>query len=103
MNIFLLNLGILYSKGKDVEKDYKIAKEYFELPAEQYNSNALYNLGALLCERSRLWTKLFESKRIQWNISQTKKNSDALFSLGDIFEEGYGVPKDHLKAKHFFE
>jgi len=43
----MTNLGLLYLKGEGVEKDYGVAKGWFEKASEYGNDSANYNLGLM--------------------------------------------------------
>lgn len=93
-----LELGNRYELGKGLRTSYKKAKYFYELAAQENNSEANVNLGKLyyngygVQKDDMIAVHYFE-------IAENQKNSDASFWLGDLYYES----GDYLKAKHYFE
>lgn len=75
------SLGIMYENGEGVSENIKEAAKFYYLSAKQGNQNAreaIVNLAEL-------------------------EDPNALYYLGDIYYNGYGVPKNFEKAFKWYE
>ena len=91
-------LGMLYYEGNGVVKDIPRAKHYFKLAANGSNSKASFNLGFIYFNE-KLYAKAIEYFKLAAMHNQT----ESLLYLGIMHFYGYGVEKDHSKAKLYIE
>lgn len=84
-NDFLLyRLGTMYYEGKGVEKDDKIAFEYFQRSAEMNNANALYAMGKFYADKNMDLYNPVEAE--QYFQSSIKEGNDyAKYSLALLY------------------
>jgi TPR repeat protein len=80
INYILLNLGLYYEK---IEKDYKLAKQYYLTAVEKGNSNAMYNLGYY----NRNIEKDYDLMKKYYLMAIEKGNSNAMNNLGNYYEK----------------
>jgi len=96
------NLGVMYEKGKGVEKNLKKAKKWFQFAAEQGLAKAQYNLG-LMYAKGKGVEKDY-SKAIKWmTLAADQGNGKAQTNLGWMYETGKGVPRDTQKALSLYQ
>lgn len=76
-------LGILYKDGKGVERDYKLARKWFEAAAAQGSPSALYWLGWMNEYGKGMW--LWDrDKALDYYIAAAKAgNADAQIRMGE--------------------
>ena len=75
------NLGVMYEKGKGVEKNLNKAKKWFQFAAEQGLAKAQYNLG-LIYGKGKGVDKDY-SKAIKWmTLAADQGNGKAQTNLG---------------------
>lgn len=100
------NLGILYMKGLGVKQDYLAAQSLFEEAALKNDADALF------------YTTYFRIKDMQVHSSEdgyheaaenlrrvllmNPAHHDALYYLGYLYENGFGVQQDPKTALHFY-
>jgi uncharacterized protein len=90
-------LGLMYYKGKGVERDPKEAACYFRRSAEQGHAGAQYNLGLMRLDGR--WIKKDLSKAAHWfYLSAEQENAYAQYNLGLMYARGDGVAKDRRMA-----
>ena len=94
-------LGIMYGRGKGVDKDSSIAMKWLQTPAEQGNSIAQCYVGVLYEYGSvnRDYLKAFE----WYEKSALQGDSNAQNNLALMYEQGKGVEQDFIKALQWFE
>ncbi|MBE6052380.1 MAG: sel1 repeat family protein [Clostridium sartagoforme] len=85
--------GELYYLGKNVEKNYYIAKEYFEKAAKEGNEHAESYLG-LFYEKGYGGEKDIKKSLYWYKKAALKGNIFAQYSLGFIYYEGEEVEKN---------
>ena len=96
------NLGVMYEKGKGVEKNLKKARKWFQFAAEQGLAKAQYNLG-LMYGKGKGVEKDY-SKAVKWlNLAAEQGNGKAQTNLGWMYETGKGVPRDVQKALSWYQ
>jgi TPR repeat protein len=82
-------LGYLYQSGQGVEKNIKIANEYFLKAAKQGNTDAQFWLGENLIVSGNY------EEGARWTGQAARKGSaDAQFNLAILYRDGHGVKKD---------
>jgi hypothetical protein len=100
------NLGICYVKGLGTKQDYLAAQQLFEEAAEKNDADALF------------FSTYFRLKEMQIHSSEdgyhqsaealrrvliaNPAHSDAMYYLGYLYENGFGVAKDAKTALHFY-
>ena len=85
-------LGIVYAEGKYIAKDIEKAKEYFLLAIQQGYTYAYYDLGISYSDLGQYDKAKMCYEKI------VKEEPKAYIMLGNMYEEGLGVPKDGQKA-----
>jgi len=96
------NLGVMYEKGKGVEKNLNKAKKWFQFAADQGLPKAQYNLG-LMYGKGKGVEKDY-SKAIKWmTLAADQGNGKAQTNLGWMYETGKGVPRDTQKALSWYQ
>lgn len=90
----MTQLGIMYSDGKGVEKDYKEALKWFEKAKEKKDGRACYHLGKYY-EEIEDFRNAIENYQMAINFGY----KGAYLSLGKLYEEGKGCEKDYFKAE----
>ncbi|HIF02438.1 MAG TPA: sel1 repeat family protein [Nitrospinaceae bacterium] len=114
-------LGLMYYNGEGVQQDYKESVRLYRLSAEQGHAGAQHYLGAMYEEgqgvqqdyeetecwlpmrRSHKWYRLSAkqggAKALKWyRLSAEQGDVLAQSNLGEMYEEGRGVPKDFKEA-----
>lgn len=92
-------LAYMYMNGTGVDKDYEKSCDLFKKSAEFENVEAMTELGNYYS------TILFDPKKsFEW----TKKAADrgypeALWNLGDCYENGIGVKENHKEAERYHQ
>ena len=66
------NLGVLYYLGQGVPQDYKEAKKWWELAAEQEDGFSQYSLGLMHFKEAKKW----------WELAAEQGDVDAQYNLG---------------------
>ena len=92
-----LNLGDVYSRGCEVEQDYKQALYWWKKSAEQGSALIQFNLGLVYEKGEGAEQDIDEA--IKWFEKSAKQNNhNALNSLGNLYYKGEGVKQDYEKA-----
>ena len=94
-------LGYKYFNGKGVEKNYKLAMEYY-LKAAKYNSHfAMHKIGYMY--DNGLGVKQSYIDAFNWYLKAAKLgNGRSQNSVGSMYENGDGVTQDLLKALDWY-
>ena len=96
------NMGVMYEKGKGVEKNLNKAKKWFQFAADQGLPKAQYNLG-LMYGKGKGVEKDY-NKAIKWmTLAADQGNGKAQTNLGWMYETGKGVPRDTQKALSLYQ
>ena len=91
------NLGLLYLRGKGVERDVDRALQWMERAAEQGVVSAQFNLGYLYSTSKDGHLDLPRS--IQWYLAAAKRgHPQASFNLARGYESGAGIEVDLVEA-----
>ena len=94
--------GVMYHSGKDVQKDYAQAAQWFQKAASQGNPDAQFFLGMMYRKGEGVLQD--NSKALQWYKRAADQGHDeAQFNLGAIYDSGQIVPKDHTNAALWFQ
>ena len=89
-------LGALYNKGGSVQRDDKVAANWFEKAANQGNAEAQYQLGYLY-EQSQL-PKDYKVSASWYQKAAQSGSAKAQARLGVFYAEGMGVKKSPNEA-----
>ncbi len=95
-------IGVMYSKGKGVEKNISEAIKWYEKSANQNNPWGLYNLANLYYVGNSVdkdYKKAFEF----FTKSAELGNYDAQNRLANMYYAGEGVQKDYKQAIYWYE
>ena len=91
------NLGAMYAKGQEVEKDYKEAAKWYRKAAEQNNPVAQLNLGRAYINAQGVEKDRKEA--IKWFRAAAEQGFfKAQWSLGVAYDYGTGVVRDNVTA-----
>ena len=105
-------LGIIYESGSGVEQDLRKAFEYFERAVKAGNLKSLQNLAdyykdGIVVERNLDKARdLLESFFIRLEKSALENDPDAMFRLGDFYQNGcelLGIPVNLQQAAKWYE
>jgi len=92
-------VGKMYEYGWGVKKDHTLAERWLRKSAMQGLASAQTHLGNFYARRSDMKIKVDMNKALKWYRKAAKQdNSEAIFSLGLMYEMGYGVKKDSNRA-----
>jgi uncharacterized protein len=95
------NLGIIYSNGKAVPKDYRMTAKWYRKAAEQGISDAQYRLG--IAYNLGLGVPEDSSEAVKWYRKAAEQNNAlAQLSLGVMYQKGLGLPQDYVLAHKWF-
>ncbi len=96
-------LGLAYASGTPrVEKDLEQAKLWFELAAQNGNSEAQFELGQLFYI-GKGTEKDYYNAREWWLESALQGNLDAQQKLGYLYSEGLGVERNYDQAQLWYK
>lgn len=90
------NLGVLYYKGQEVEKNHKKALEFYTKACDLKYPSACNNLG-ILYEAKKDYKKALELYVKACDL----ENPNACGNLGTLYYTGQGVVKDYKKRLKF--
>jgi TPR repeat protein len=89
------NLGIIYSEGEGVPKDFAKAMRLFHLAAEKGDSFAQHNLGNMYSETDDI------PEAAKWyRKSAEQGHAEAQRILGNIYHNG--IPRDDQESTHWW-
>ena len=91
------SLGVMYDKGKGVERDQAEALHWMQKAADQRNVAGQYNLGMMYLKGEG--TSQDYSRAMLWlGTAAQQGDADAQDALGDMFLFGEGVAEDDAEA-----
>ena len=95
------NLGLMYYKGEDIEKNYEQAVHWWSEAAEQGHSSSQFKLG-LMYRKGENIEKNYK-KALQWfDEAATQGNASAQSNLGWMYYKGEGIKKNYKQAAHWW-
>lgn len=95
-------LGVLYSNGREVQKDYGKAVEWYQKAANQNYAKAQYNLA--ICYEEGNGVPMNFVKAVEWYQKAAAQGmSEAQYNLGVCYYEGRGVKHSYEKAVEWFQ
>jgi TPR repeat protein len=96
-----MKLGILYYRGRGVDRDYAEAARLFRLAAEKGDPYAQSNL-AYMCELGEGVPQDY-GEAARWYLKAAEQgNIQAQFYAGRLYEKGQGVPQNDVIALSFY-
>lgn len=91
------NLGVLYTRGLVIQKDYRVAVQWYLAAAGQGHAGAEANL-ALLYKNGEGVAQDYK-KALHWSVLAARQgNSSAQLQTGEMHAAGLGVPQDYKEA-----
>ena len=95
------NLGVLYSKGRGVEKNYKQAAAWYLKAANQGYTNAQFNLGVIYSKGQGV--EQSNQQSAAW-YHKAAENGDVYsqYNLGDMYFIGQGVEQSYQKSAAWY-
>lgn len=98
--IALKELGSLYCHGDRVKQDIKSARRYFARSAELGNPEGQYNSGSLILEDKE---PDYDAAYKYFKDAAEQNEPKSIYSLGVMYEHGYGVKQSSVKALEFYK
>ena len=96
-----IDLGVKYTNGQGVSKDFSEALKWFRKASEQGHAVAQYNLGVMY-ENGQGVPKNY-SEAVKWYRKAAEQGyARAQNSLGFMYYCGQGVPQDYLEAMNWY-
>lgn len=96
-------LGILYEKGKIVDKDKKTAIRWYKKAIELGSIQAKYRLASLYITEKNASIQTIKKALQLYEESANEGFASSEFVLGLIFEKGMGVKVDEEKALYWYQ
>jgi TPR repeat protein len=96
-----LQLGKMYQAGKEVEKNFEKAAQWFEKALQNRNAEAALALGVLY-KNGHGVPKDYVRARELYESAAAGGSIFALNELGVLYRHGQGVPVDYEKAAAYF-
>ncbi|MBO0334024.1 sel1 repeat family protein [Sneathiella sp. CAU 1612] len=91
------NLGLIYSRGRKIPRNYSVARKWFTIAAEQGFALAQNNLGDMYAN-NRFVAENYEEGLKWYRLAASQGNIDAQFSLGRMYYYGQAVDKDYERS-----
>jgi hypothetical protein len=95
-------LGFLYSTGKGVQQDLKVALELFTLSANQGFAKAQSNLGNMY-HNGRGVMQDYKTAVIWYTLAAEQRYAPAQNALGDMSSNGQGVSQNYKAAIKWYK
>lgn len=97
-----LSLGLLYSAGQGVDKDFSEARKWYEKSAKSGNAAGLNALGTLYDKGLGVPRDYAEARK--WYLrAAALGDPDANYNLGFMYANGNGVPRDYAEARRRYD
>ena len=94
-------IGLMYFRGKVVEKDYKEAIKFLNLSAKQGYFRAEHKLGSIYS--GSLLGKSDYRKAIKWfRLASGQGYAPSQYFLATLYENGDGIKQDYIRAHMWF-
>ncbi|MFC4269985.1 tetratricopeptide repeat protein [Sneathiella chungangensis] len=91
------NLGLIYSRGRKIPRDYIAARKWFTMAAIQGFALAQNNLGDIYTN-NRFVAENYEEGLKWYRRAASQGNIDAQFNLGRMYYYGQAVDKDYERS-----
>jgi TPR repeat protein len=98
----MYNLGVLYSNGIAVSRDYSAAKSWYEKAAAKGVGPAMFNLGVFHMN-GLAGAQDYAAAKDWYEKAGAKGVSMAWYNLGILYSRGLGVAEDDEAARTWFE
>ena len=96
------NIGLMYRKGRGVDRDDAEAARWYRKSADQGDQDAQFNLAYLYDEG--IGVPLDDAEAVRWyRRSAEQGNVDAQFNLAYMYEDGEGVPQSYAEAARWYQ
>ena len=94
-------IGLMYFRGKVVEKDYKKSIKFLNLSAEQGYARAQHKLGNVYT--GDLFGKPNYRKALKWfQLASSQGYAPSQYFLATLYESGSGIKQDYIRAHMWF-
>ncbi len=96
-----LQLGVLHMKGREVPRNFSLARKWLEMAANNGDPNAMHNLAVLYSGgegRKPDYARASDLFRRAAELGVV----DSMFNLGLAYEDGLGVERDMIQAWAWF-
>ena len=93
-----LNLGAMYYNGTYLERDFQKAAALYKLAADAGNTQAMCNLGYCYYYGRHQEVDYEKAYRYFTQGAILDNNPNCLYKLGDMFQNGYYIEKNGLRA-----
>ena len=94
-------LGIMYSRGNGVPKDYAKALKWYKLAAAQNHPGAQFNLGSMY-HFERGVSQSFKKAAKWYKLSAAQEFAAAQHYLAHLYHQGTGVGRNYAKALELY-
>ena len=95
------NLGLIYSQGQGIPRDYQEALKWFRKAAEQGLAEAQSNLGWMY--RHGFGVSRDFKEALKWyRLAAEQGQVEAQFNLGWMYRHGFGVSPNYIKAVKWY-
>ncbi len=95
------SLGVLYSDGDGVARDYVAAENWWRKSAEDGLAQAQHNLALVYANGAGVPRNYPEA--VKWFRKAAETIPRSKFNLGTLYAKGLGVPQDWAVAKNWYE
>jgi hypothetical protein len=97
----MFELGQRYDYGLGVDKDSKMALEWYSKAAEAGNPEAMFEIANIYYDGD--YVEQDYAKALEWfQKAAEDEHSDAMYNLGLMYETGRGVEKDYAQANYWY-
>ena len=94
-------LGILYSKGKGISQDEKLANEWFNKYAKQDGTTQFSVIGRLFAEGYDVPQDY--KKALAWYMQGDQQGeNEAKYNIAELYANGQGVTKGNQQAAQWY-
>jgi tetratricopeptide (TPR) repeat protein len=90
-------LGVMYSNGHGVIRDYKATVKWYTLAAEQGHVDAQHNLG-LMYRKGQDVIQDYKAAFKWYKLAAEQEDAKAQQNLGVMYSNGHGVIQDYTRA-----
>ncbi len=98
----MLNLGLLYDRGKGVPKSYSDALKWYRRAAEKGEARAMHSIGFMY--QKGMGTTQSDTEALSWyQLSAEKGDPWAMTNLGYMYENGSGISVNYDEAIKWYK
>jgi len=91
------NLGVMYTNGQGVARNYAVAATLYRMAAEKGNPRAQYNLGIIYRDGQGV-PQDYSTAVLWFRKAAEQGHAAAQTNLGAMYENGFGVARDNNVA-----